>query len=81
MLLMFEFGKNVHLANFLNFLLGNDLTKFLFPYALLVLLEVVILDTIERMIGKKMQSHYIHGVLSNGKRQVLCKSQRNNIEM
>jgi hypothetical protein len=53
---MFEFGKNVHLANFLNFLLGNDLTKFLFPYALLVLLEVVILDTIERMIGKKCKA-------------------------
>jgi hypothetical protein len=60
---MFEFGRNVHLANFLNFLLGNDLTKFLFPYAVLVLLEVVILHTIERMRGRNANPLHPWGIV------------------
>ncbi len=80
MLLMFV--RNVHLANFLNFLLGNDSTKFLFPYALLVLLEVVKLDTIERMRGRNANPPHPWGFVEwKAKHQVLCTSQCNKIEM
>jgi hypothetical protein len=50
-----ELQINVHLTNFPNLLIGNDLIELLFPYVLLVFLEMIILNT----VGKKIKRYQV----------------------
>jgi hypothetical protein len=75
--LILELQINVHLTNFPNLLIGNDLIELLFPYALLVFLEMVVLNTIEKIIGRGAKLLHSRGLgptcpMENIKLFVLC---------